>query len=84
MGEKTTWMIQELLSNRELMTGGRGMHHCMVSYAKNCRKGNTSIWSLQAVDGGDQKRQSVMTIAVDVRRPGDSCAGAGFSKTSRC
>ena len=67
-GEKTTWMIQELLSNRELMTEGRGMHHCVVSYAKNCRKGNTSIWSLQAIDGGDQERQPVMTIAVDVRR----------------
>lgn len=66
-GEKTMWVIQELLSNKELATEGRGMHHCVASYAKNCRKGNTSIWSLQAVDG-DQERQPVMTIAVDVRR----------------
>jgi hypothetical protein len=66
-GEKTMWMIQELLSNRELAAEGREMHHCVASYAKNCRKGNTSIWSLQAVDEG-QERQPVMTIAVDVHR----------------
>ena len=66
-GENTAWMIQELLSSRELSTEGRAMRHCVSSYAKNCRKGNTSIWSLQAV-GADQERQPVMTIAVDVRR----------------
>ena len=65
-GEKTMWVIQELLSNRGLAAEGRAMHHCVASYAKNCRKGNTSIWSLQAVNG-DQERQPVMTIAVDVR-----------------
>ena len=65
-GEKTTWMIQELLSTRELLSEGRGMHHCVASYAKNCRKGNTSIWSLQAMNSG-QERQPVMTIAVDAR-----------------
>jgi len=65
-GERITWMIQELLSNRELIAEGRAMHHCVASYGKNCRKGNTSIWSLQAVDG-NQERQAVMTIAVDAR-----------------
>ena len=66
-GEKTTWMIHELLSNRELTAEGRAMRHRVASYAKNCRKGNTSIWSLQAVDA-DEERQPVMTIAVDPRR----------------
>ena len=69
-GEKTTWTVQELLSNRELSSEGRAMHHCVASYAKNCRRGSTSIWSLQALSGdqGDQERQPVMTIAVDVPR----------------
>ena len=66
-GEKTMWMVQELLSTKELSAEGRAMRHCVSSYAKNCRKGNASIWSLQAVDG-DQKRRPVMTIAVDVNR----------------
>lgn len=65
-GEMTTWMVQELNSNRELAAEGRAMHHCVASYEKNCRKGSTSVWSLQAV--ADKERQNVMTIAVDARR----------------
>ena len=61
------WMVQELLSNKELVSEGRAMRHCVASYAKNCRKGKTAIWSLQAVDE-EETRQPVMTIAVDVRR----------------
>jgi len=64
--EKTTWTLQELLSNRELTIEGREMHHCVSSYAKNCRKSATTIWSLQAVDG-NRERNHIMTIAVDAR-----------------
>ena len=66
-GEATMWTVQELLSNRELASEGRAMHHCVASYARNCRKGEASIWSLQAVSG-EQPREPVMTIAVDVHR----------------
>ena len=66
-GENITWRVQELLSNRELLAEGRSMHHCVASYEKNCRKGATSIWTLQAV-AEDQEREPVMTIAVDPRR----------------
>lgn len=66
-GETLTWMVQELTSSRELVSEGRAMHHCVASYAKTCRKGTASIWSLQAVDENKQ-REPVMTIAVDIRR----------------
>ncbi len=65
-GETITWMVQELVSSRELICEGRAMKHCVSTYAKNCRKGRSSIWSLQAVDG-NRERHPVMTIAVDVK-----------------
>ena len=65
-GERTTWMVQELNSHRELAAEGRELHHCVASYAKNCVKGNTSVWSLQAVDAA-KERHRVMTIAVDAK-----------------
>jgi hypothetical protein len=65
-GETIIWMVQELTSSKELVSEGRAMRHCVSSYAKNCRKGSASIWSLQAVDE-NKERQPVMTIAVDIR-----------------
>ena len=59
-------MVQELNSHRELAAEGRELHHCVASYAKNCVKGNTSVWSLQAVDAA-KERHRVMTIAVDAQ-----------------
>ena len=65
-GETITWMVQELTSSRELLSEGRAMKHCVGTYAKNCRAGKSSIWSLHAVDES-KERQPVMTIAVDVK-----------------
>ncbi len=65
-GLRRTWTIQELLSNRELAAEAKAMHHCVSSYSKNCRKGNTSIWSMQMTDA-DRNRHQVLTIAVDAR-----------------
>lgn len=64
-GEKLHWSIKELMSNRDLVAEGRDMHHCVASYAKNCRRGNTSIWSLQVTDG-QRQRHAVLTVALDV------------------
>ncbi len=66
-GERWRWTIQELLSNRELVAEGRSLNHCVASYSRNCRRGNTSVWSLQVTDAQSQ-RYPVMTIALDVRR----------------
>jgi hypothetical protein len=57
------WTVSELLSTRELSQEGRAMHHCVGSYAGNCRSGRISVWSMQVQDEeGDTHR--VMTIAI--------------------
>lgn len=58
-----TWTVQELLSTRELAAEGSALNHCVKSYAKSCKQGQVSIWSLQVVENG--KRTRVLTIAVD-------------------
>ena len=64
-GENILWMIRELCSNRALSAEGRAMAHCVSSYVKSCRNGNTTIWSLSA--RVDKTRIPVLTIAVDPR-----------------
>ena len=54
---------KELRSNRELVAEGKALNHCVSSYAKNCRKGNISVWSLRAVIG--DIHEPVLTVAVD-------------------
>ena len=66
-GEKVQWSIKELLSTKELQGEGKAMGHCVGSYAQNCQKGNTSIWSMQVgFESGPPYR--VMTIAVNGSR----------------
>jgi hypothetical protein len=57
------WTIHEILNTREITQEGRGMGHCVASYANNCMKGNISVWSMQ-VQEPDEKPARVMTIAV--------------------
>ena len=63
-GKPLRWSIQELLTTKALVVEGRRMHHCVGSYANNCQKGNTSIWSMQAEDA-EGKQHRVMTIAMN-------------------
>ena len=42
------------------------MGHCVYTYAKSCRNGSTSIWSL-GVEDGKGHRHRILTIAVDPR-----------------
>ena len=62
--ERVCWTIHELRSNRELAAEGKAMSHCVLSYAKSCRSGGKSIWSLGVRIGKGQRRQ-VLTIALD-------------------
>ena len=64
LGETFTWSVRELLSYRELAAEGREMGHCVYSYAKNCRNGSISIFSL-GIENEKGKRQRILTIAVD-------------------
>ena len=61
--EPVRWTIHEILGGRELVAEGKAMNHCVASYVNNCRRGNTSIWSMQAQEAKGRPHQ-VMTIAV--------------------
>ena len=61
--EKERWTITELLSAKELSLEGRKMHHCVGSYANNCKTGRSSIWTMQ-VTTPENETHRVMTIAV--------------------
>ena len=66
LSETFTWSIRELLSNAELWAEGREMGHCVYTYAKSCRNGSTSVWSL-GVEDGKGHRHRILTIAIDPR-----------------
>ena len=63
-GQPLHWTISEIVSHRQLVAEGESMRHCIVSYAKSCERGETSIWSLKANVGGTARH--VMTIAVNI------------------
>ena len=60
------WSIRELLSQKELKLEGRALHHCVASYAKNCKSGKTTVWSLQ-VTNSKNETLNLATIAIDPR-----------------
>jgi hypothetical protein len=62
------WRVQELLSSWELAAEGTAMGHCVVSYSDQCADGQTSIWSIVLQCPGEDPRESVLTVAVDVGR----------------
>lgn len=43
---------------------GQALHHCVASYAQDCARGRTSIWSLQVDTGRGPHR--ALTVEVDV------------------
>jgi hypothetical protein len=57
------WVIEELLSDKELRKEGRAMHHCVGSYGDACYKGTCSIWSLRYLDPMDTTKR-IATIEV--------------------
>jgi hypothetical protein len=63
-GQPLTWTISEIISHRQLLAEGESMRHCIVSYAKSCERGETSIWSLKANIGGTARH--VMTVAINI------------------
>lgn len=65
--EYWTWTIQELRTSQALRQEGRAQSHCVASYASSCRRGTTSVWSLQVQCGGEAHPQRVLTIAVNNR-----------------
>jgi hypothetical protein len=62
------WIIQELLTSKEVTEEGKAMHHCVGSYARSCAKGHTSVWSMQVEDTRTGACRRVMTISVQNAR----------------
>jgi hypothetical protein len=64
--EDRDWSIQEILESRALQAEGRAMRHCVYSYASQCRRGETTIWSLRL--RVKDREKSLVTIQADPRR----------------
>jgi hypothetical protein len=64
--ENVVRMIQEICTQKELVTEGRTMRHCVGSYAGPCAQGRASIWKFEEISSaGIEKR---LTIEVDNRQ----------------
>lgn len=61
---RMVYVINELLTARELAEEGRFMRHCVGSYSFSCGSGNISIWSMYSVDYFAAKRR-LLTIEVN-------------------
>jgi len=61
--KKTLYTIDEICTQKELITEGRTMKHCVGSYAHSCHSGRISIWRFEELgQNGLDKR---LTIEVD-------------------
>jgi hypothetical protein len=58
------WTIRELLTSQDLFVEGQVMRHCVATYAVQCAKKVTSIWSMQLENR--QGRHRVVTIELDL------------------
>jgi hypothetical protein len=58
--------LKELTNSAQLRTEGSALHHCVASYAQQCRLGISRIWSLR-IHRGDKVRH-VLTIEVNPAR----------------
>ncbi len=61
--DDTTWTIRELLDSAALVDKARSMEHCVATYAGQCLRRATTIWSL-GIEGAEG-RLRVLTIEVN-------------------
>ena len=62
----SVWQLMELTNGAQLRTEGTALHHCVASYADQCWRGASRIWSLRVHRG--KKVRHVLTIEVDIKR----------------
>lgn len=62
------WTIVELLTSHELQIESKVMHHCVVTYAGKCQRGQASIWSLRRRVMDQHGSKSILTFEVDPHR----------------
>jgi hypothetical protein len=60
------WQMMELSNGAQLRTEGTALHHCVATYADQCWRGTSRIWSLRVRHG--EKVRHVLTIEVDMKR----------------
>ena len=71
---RVIWRISELLSQKELAREGNALKHCVATYSRHCRDGNSSIWSMTSEDAGGNVRRR-QTIEVDRHKKIVQCRG---------
>jgi hypothetical protein len=59
------WSVVELTDSAALAREGRVMRHCVATYARDCARGWSRIWSLRRRCADDAVARSVLTIEVD-------------------
>lgn len=58
------WTIEQIRSSHMLYVEGGIMQHCVALYASRCKKGHTTIWSLQVHDDESKTSKRLATIEV--------------------
>jgi len=61
------WEIVELCSFVELLEEGTAMRHCVVEQVPDCARGESSIWSLRALDRLDMGERVTIRVETDKR-----------------
>lgn len=56
------WHLTELTTSAQLVAEGTALHHCVASYARQCARGASRIWSLRFWRG--ERLSRVLTIEV--------------------
>ena len=64
-GKEKLFQIVQLKNSKELFDEGSKMKHCVASYARRCKRGDTSIWSLREIKTGGLKPVSLVTIELN-------------------
>ncbi len=56
------WTIRELLCAKALIAEGRQLRHCVASYTASCKRGHSSIWTMEVET--HEGRAKVLTLEV--------------------
>lgn len=67
-GEQVRCRMVELLNPWELVAEGREMKHCVATYARDCRLGRCSIFSLRTDASVDGRPVTRSHLTIEVRR----------------
>ena len=61
--KKSLVTIKQIMNAKDLIKEGKIMSHCVATYAGECAKGDSSIWSLK-IRSSNKKVKNVLTIEI--------------------